>query len=145
MRIFQATLKDIDAIAPLFDAYRVFYKQASDEELARKFLTERLAKKDSVIFLCEVESKIVGFTQLYPVFSSVTCQKDFILNDLYVDEDKRGKGVAKALLLYAQLYTKAQGFKGLALETQSDNRARFLYEKLGWQKATNLHYSWTAS
>jgi GNAT superfamily N-acetyltransferase len=144
MRIFQATLTDVDSIVPLFDAYRIFYGQRSDHTLARNFLRERLSNNDSVIFACEDENKIVGFAQLYPVFSSVSCCKDYILNDLFVSERSRGRGVARRLLLHAQLFAKVQGFKGLALETQTHNQARFLYEKLGWEKATNIHYYWTA-
>jgi GNAT superfamily N-acetyltransferase len=144
MRIFQASLSDIDSIVPLFDAYRIFYGQRSDVTLAKDFLMQRLSNRDSVIFVCEDENRILGFTQLYPVFSSVSCCKDYILNDLFVSEQSRGKGVARRLLLHAQLYAKVQGFKGLALETQNHNHARFLYEKLGWEKATNIHYYWTA-
>jgi GNAT superfamily N-acetyltransferase len=144
MEVVQAQLQDVDTLAPLFDAYRVFYEQSSDMALAKEFLTQRLTKKDSVIFLCMDGDKALGFSQLYPVFSSVSCKPDYILNDLFVRADSREKGVGKNLLLCAQKFTKEQGFKGLALETQKENHARFLYEKLGWKKATNLHYYWTA-
>ena len=49
----QAGPGDVDAVAPLFDAYRQFYQQSSDPALARAFIAERLARSESVIFLAE--------------------------------------------------------------------------------------------
>ena len=71
MKIISATIENIDQLVPLFDKYRIFYKQSSDPEAARKFLTERLNKKESVIFIAvDTHKNVLGFTQLYPVFSS---------------------------------------------------------------------------
>jgi GNAT superfamily N-acetyltransferase len=144
MEVVQAQLQDVDILVPLFDDYRVFYEQPSDPALAREFLKQRLVNKDSVIFFCIDKNKALGFAQLYPVFSSVSCQPDYILNDLFVKAEARDQGVGKNLLLSVQKFVREKGFKGLALETQKDNHARFLYEKLGWKNATNLHYYWTA-
>ena len=141
----RATINDIDAVARLFDAYRVFYEQPSDLESAKNFITERLEQNQSVIFLAEKEGKAVGFTQLYPVFSSVSMQKMHILNDLYVDANERKQGIGEKLLVAAQNHTKANNLKGLALETASDNPAQKLYERLGWTKDDGFyHYFWKA-
>jgi len=37
----QAVLADLEALIPLFDAYRQFYKQASDLQAARVFLQDK--------------------------------------------------------------------------------------------------------
>src|SRR5581483_10947029 len=37
LNVTQATLDDLDALAPLFDGYRVFYRRASDLPAAREF------------------------------------------------------------------------------------------------------------
>ena len=39
--ISRATLEQLSLVAPLYDAYRQFYGQASDIDLATRFLTER--------------------------------------------------------------------------------------------------------
>jgi hypothetical protein len=44
----QATIFDVDLLAPLFDAYRQFYRQPSDLELARQFLFDRLRNDQSI-------------------------------------------------------------------------------------------------
>ena len=85
MNIRQATLDDLGAIVPLFDGYRQFYGQPSDPALARSFLSERLIHHQSVVFIAlDAQQQAIGFTQLFPSFSSVSAARIFILNDLFV-------------------------------------------------------------
>ena len=44
--IRRADYMDVDALVPLFDGYRQFYKWPSDETLARSFLSERLRAEE---------------------------------------------------------------------------------------------------
>ena len=133
----------MEQIAPLFDAYRVFYGQQSDLGAARTFLKDRFLKDESVIFLAFEKTAPVGFTQLYRTFSSVSLQPSFILNDLYVVPESRKKGIGEALLNHAKSYCGASGHKGLSLETAVDNPAQKLYERLGWEKdEAYFHYFW---
>lgn len=75
-----ATIVDLDAIAPLFNAYRQFYKQATDLPLARRFIQERLQRNESVVLVAEAAAgKIVGFCQLYPTFCSVRAAHTYVL------------------------------------------------------------------
>ncbi|MEM8506833.1 MAG: GNAT family N-acetyltransferase [Bacteroidota bacterium] len=146
LRIERATLKDLQAIVPLFDAYRVFYKQVSNPEIATSFLRERLTQGDAVIFLAFHSQKPIGFTQLYTTFSSVSIQRYFILNDLFVDPAYRNRGIGKALLNKAKQHCITSGYKGLALETAKDNPAQHLYEQLDWERDEQyLHYFWKNS
>jgi len=71
-------------IVGLIDAYRQFYKQSSDVASAYEFLKERFSHGESVIFLAFEGDQALGFTQLYPSFSSVSMARVFILNDLFV-------------------------------------------------------------
>lgn len=139
-----ASLTDLNHLSVLFDAYRVFYKQESSIQSAKKFLEDRMQKKQSVIFIAYTGQDIIGFTQLYPTFSSVTLKESYILNDLFVSSAHRKKGVATSLLNTAKKYCIKNNAKGLALETAVDNPAQHLYEKLDWQKDTNCyHYFWS--
>ena len=84
--IRRATPVDLDAIAPLFDAYRRFYGQPGDLPRARVFLSERMQAGDSVVLLAERDGHAVGFTQLYPLFSSVrTARGKRLPCEYYVD------------------------------------------------------------
>ena len=144
MTIRQARPDDLEALTKLFDGYRVFYDQASDMKGATDFLTQRLTKQDSIILIAlDQRAHAMGFTQLYPSFSSVSMQPLWILNDLYVTPENRGNGAGKALIEAAQDLATKQGWKGLVLETAADNPARQLYERTGWERDGMLHYSWS--
>ena len=144
IKIITADINSLDLLVPLFDQYRVFYKMASDIEAAKIFLSERITKEESIVYIAVQDGGAIGFTQLYPSFSSVSMQHSYILNDLYVSDQARNKGIASMLLTHAQDLCKRQGYKGLALETAMDNPAQHLYEKLGWTKDTeHFHYFWS--
>ncbi len=143
--LIKGSLEHLDDLAAMFDEYRIFYEQTSDLQGAKSFLKERIAKKESIIFMAFLNNKAVGFTQLFPSFSSVSMQPLLILNDLYVHNEYRQKGIGEALLVHAQKYCSQLNYKGLGLETATENPAQQLYEKLGWEKDTHcFHYFWTA-
>ncbi|RHY00268.1 hypothetical protein DYB36_007008 [Aphanomyces astaci] len=141
--IHRATAAAVDRIAPLFDGYRVFYHQPSDVGRAKAFLSDRLSKDESVLYFAVDDSTAdaVGFVQLFPSFSSVTTERLWILNDLYVAPAARRQGVAKLLMNQARDFAQADGAKGLSLETDHDNfHGQALYESLGYVKSSAYHY-----
>ncbi|SFR44813.1 Ribosomal protein S18 acetylase RimI [Robiginitalea myxolifaciens] len=142
----KALPSDKDSLIPLLEGYRSFYKQEANPEKSAAFLTERLAARDSIIFVAEDEGKLLGFMQLYPSFSTVSLERVWILNDLFVAATARSQGIGQSLLRAAQDFCREQGAKGLALETGVENPAQKLYESLGWEKDTHcFHYFWKAS
>ena len=85
IEIRQARVTDLDAVARLFDDYRRFYHAASNLALATAFIGERLRGQDSVILMArDGDGVALGFTQLFPSFSSVGCTRIFVLNDVSV-------------------------------------------------------------
>ena len=141
--IVRAERKDLEDVVPLFDAYRQFYEAGSDLAGARAFLTERTERNESVIFLAYAgPGEAVGFTQLYPSFSSVSLKRLWILNDLFVRAEVRRGGVGRALLERARQHAVDTGAKGLILSTAVTNkRAQTLYESCGWTRDDEfLHY-----
>ncbi len=144
LQIIQCRESDMDAVAPLFDAYRQFYKQTSNLEGAREFLKNRCARRESVVFSAMKDGKAVGFVQLYPLFSSVSMERLWLLNDLYVTAEARKSGVGLALLKKAQELATTSESKGLTLETGIDNKsAQALYEKTGFVRESDMcTYFW---
>lgn len=141
MKIRFAKKKDLDKLTVLFDQYRLFYKQESDIENAKSFLKRRIKRKESVILIAEDNKKLLGFTQLFPIFTSVGMRRTWLLNDLYVCEESRGKGIATALLDAAKEFGKETKSKWLLLQTAADNfAAQKAYEKNGWLKETDFFY-----
>jgi ribosomal protein S18 acetylase RimI-like enzyme len=126
---------DADAVAVLFDAYRQFYRRESDLAGARAFIAERLARAESVIFLAEDAGAPLGFTQLYPSFTSAGMARIFVLNDLFVAPQARGRGIATALLRRAAEFASGEDAVRLTLSTATDNHvAQGVYERAGWQR-----------
>ena len=140
--ISRAGPADLDALALLFDAYRQFYGQPSDAAAARDWLRSRLRVGESMVLVARRGADMVGFVQLYPMFSSVRLARTWILNDLYVLPTNRRGGVARALMDAAADFARADGAAGLSLETTRDNApARALYRAAGWHEDTPQWYS----
>lgn len=127
---------DLAPVAVLFDGYRQFYAQPADLALARRFIEARLAEGTSLILVAEgAAGDIVAFTQLYPLFDSVSAVSSFILYDLFVAERARRQGIARALMIEAVAEARRRGAGRVELQTARDNlAAQALYEGLGWQR-----------
>ena len=145
MKVSRARLSDLEGLVELFNGYRMFYHQMSDKFGARQFLEDRLSHDESVIFVAIQDDEYVGFTQLYPSFSSVYMERIWKLNDLYVSSQARNRGVGQMLLDAARQHAEQTNAKTLILETDWDNvLAQALYEKNGYQKEESVyHYTLT--
>ncbi len=139
MQIKRISLAEKGWVIHLFNKYRMFYKQMADMALADKYITERIKNNESIIFVAidvvNGEQVSLGFTQLYPKYSSVSAAKNWILNDLYVESTHRKQGIGEALIKAAMTFAKADGANYLELETAVDNyTAQSLYEAIGFNK-----------
>jgi ribosomal protein S18 acetylase RimI-like enzyme len=131
----QAVLADLDDLAALVDAYRQFQEQPGDVDAARAFLRARFDHGESVLFIARAGTTPVGFAQLYPSFSSVALARVFVLNDLFVNEAGRRRGVASALLAAVESHGWALGAARITLNVAKDNAvAQQLYEASGWKR-----------
>ncbi len=139
--IRKAGKQDLDLLTDLFDRYRVFYNQPSDIAAARIFLKQRIENNESVILVAEQANEILGFTQLFPIFSSVRMKPCWLLNDLYVHVTARRQGIAAKLLEAAKEHGLHNNAGWLLLQTSSDNySAQSVYEKNGWKKINDFFY-----
>jgi GNAT superfamily N-acetyltransferase len=141
IEVILAGSEDLEEVSQLFDLYRIFYDRSSDLVGARSFIQERFDRQDSQIFVASDRSQLVGFTQLYPSFSSVSMGKIWILNDLFVAESARKQGVAKLLMNAAAAFARETGAIRLSLSTQVTNTtAQSLYRSLGYSKNDDFYY-----
>lgn len=135
MEIRLAQFSDLEEVSVLFDLYRQFYEKSPDLNASRSFIRERMDRKESVIFVAEKDGRLLGFTQLYPSFSSVMMKKQWVLNDLYVRMEDRKTGAGEMLMRVAMEFGVKENSRGLSLQTAVTNEnAQRLYEKLGWKK-----------
>lgn len=130
-------------MAQLFDDYRVFYRKDSDLSAANDFIKERMLAEESVIFVHESGSDITGFTQLYPIFSSTRMRRIWLLNDLYIKPEFRGKGISKELIEAAKEHSRQTNASGLLLETEKANKiGNRLYPSVGFELNEETNYYW---
>lgn len=141
----KATLQDIGQLSELFDQYRIFYHKTSDVPAAEQFLTARIENGDSKIFVAEIEERLVGFVQLYPLFSSTRMKRYWLLNDLFVNESYRGKGFSKELIEQAKEMAQSTDACGILLETgKSNDIGNKLYPSCGFELYDEVNfYEWT--
>ncbi|KPH10878.1 GNAT family N-acetyltransferase [Chryseobacterium sp. ERMR1:04] len=141
----KATIQDLAQLAELFDQYRIFYHKESDISAAENFLKERIENKDSEIFVAENGGKLVGFVQLFPIFSSTRMKRYWLLNDLYVNDNYRGKGYSKELIEEAKQLAKSTEACGVLLETgKSNDIGNQLYPACGFELYDSVNfYEWT--
>ncbi|BAN46496.1 N-acetyltransferase [Metapseudomonas resinovorans] len=142
MRIVQATLEHLDLLTPLFVRYREFYGELPFPESSKKFLEKRLSRKESVIYLAfpdDDDTRLLGFCQLYPSFSSLSLKRVWILNDIYVAEDARRQLVADRLLQTAKKMARETNAVRMRVSSSVSNEvAHKVYESIGFHEDTEF-------
>lgn len=134
-------LEDLDTAATLFNLYRIFYRQTDNYQSCKTFIQERLDHEQSTIFLVYVENEAVGFVQLYKLYHYIKLQKQWLLSDLFVHPDYRGKGLSVALIDRAKQWCNETGACGLMLETEKTNDiGNQLYPRCGFEYDGNHNY-----
>lgn len=148
MVIREARSTDLLQLSELFNRYRIFYQKEADLLAAKNFLENRLKEKDSKIYVAQDDTEqLIAFVQLYPLFSSTRMKKLWLLNDLFVDEKQRGKGISVKLIEEAKILVKNTNACALFLETDKSNTiGNNLYPKTGFKLNTESNfYEWSNS
>lgn len=140
--IKQATIANLEVLTKLFEEYRKFYEKDAAYDTAKKFLQERIENSESVVYLVYNEKEeVVGFTQLYPLFSSTRMKRLWLLNDLYVVPTERGKGFSKALIERAKQLASDTNASEIMLETAKTNDiGNQLYPSVGFKLGEDFNW-----
>jgi len=145
MVISKAEERDLEGLSILFDNYRKFYRKTGDIAGARSFLKDRIENNESEIFIAKGDGQdIIGFVQLYPLFSSTRMKRLWLLNDLYVQPEYRGEGISVALINTCKDLCRRTDSCGMILETAKDNTiGNSLYIKTGFlPDVDHNYYEW---
>ena len=139
--IRQATIHDLHRLIPIFDDYRAYFKQERNPAKVESFLFERFEHRESVLFIAEDRDEIVGFAHLYPTFSSLSLQRVWILNDFFIMEHVRNRGIGKRLFREVEKFAAFTKAKGIELSVEHTNtKAREFWEKRGFQNNEEFRY-----
>ncbi len=143
--ITKADFSDLLELNQLFDEYRKFYEKPSEMEKSEQFLRNRIDNNESEIYIARDKTGVAtGFVQLFPLFSSTRLARYWLLNDLFVHPDHRGKGISKALIERAKALCKETDACGMYLETGKDNDiGNNLYPMMGFELMDSVNfYEW---
>lgn len=77
---------------------------------------------------------LLGYILLGEHGAFLTSEAHGFVYDIWVSPERRGQGVGKALLAWAESWAKSRGYRKLKLEVaETNDRARHLYEELGFR------------
>lgn len=140
MNIKKITAADVDDLVILFDQYMIFYKQASAPEKHKEYLLKRINNSEATIYIAYDENNSpAGFVLNYYSFSSVSLGKVVILNDLFVNQENRKKGIAGSLIDCSIALAREVGAIRVDLGTEKNNvNAQSLYDKIGFVRDTKF-------
>jgi len=131
VRVAPLHQEDLRAALPLFAGYQRFYEAEPDDAANLPFFRRFVAPSDDGLLLgAWVGDDLVGFACLYWMFSSTHAAEIALMNDLFVAEGQRGKGIGSALIEAAVDAARERGMRHLEWLTAVDNhRAQRLYER----------------
>lgn len=139
--IRQAAIQDLQRIVSIFDSYREYFGQKKEQDMVEEFLFDRFEHLESVIFIAEQQGEVIGFAQLYPVFSSLTLQRVWLLNDFFIAEEFRGSGVGTQLFTKVREFTLLTKSKGIELSVEHTNKKAWsFWEKQGFKQDEEFRY-----
>ncbi len=102
---------------------------------------EALDSPDMVtLLLFEYNGFAMGFANLMTIYSIWAHGKALVLDDLYIQEEYRGKGFGKEAMDFIVAYAKSKGYKRLQFQSEFSNaRAMAFYKKLGFTPV-DMHF-----
>jgi GNAT superfamily N-acetyltransferase len=134
---------EFERLLPLIAAYQRFYEvEEIDEERNRRFFRRFLApSEDGMLLGARDGEQILGYACLYWHLSSLAVAETVLMNDLYVDEPARGRGVGRALIEASATIGRERGAAYLEWATAPGNvTAQRLYDSTGASRSEWVEY-----
>lgn len=135
--------EELEELLPLIAAYQRFYEvEEIDETRNRTFFRRFLApSEDGLLLGARSQGRLVGYACLYWHFSSTRATETVLMNDLYVDESARGRGVGRALIEATAEVARERGAPSIEWSTAPDNHtAQRLYDSTGAERSEWFSY-----
>jgi GNAT superfamily N-acetyltransferase len=143
LEIAPIDIEEFEELLPLIAAYQRFYEVGEiDETRNRTFFRRFLAPSENGLLLgARREGKLFGYACLYWHFSSLEAVESVLMNDLFVGEEARGKGVGRALIEATAEIARERGVPFVEWSTAPDNHtAQRLYDSTGAERSEWFSY-----
>jgi ribosomal protein S18 acetylase RimI-like enzyme len=137
-----ARTEEIEEMLPLIRAYCEFYETEPDDEGLRSMFETLISEpSQGAIFIARDGGKAVGFATLDWKWSSLKAARIGYLEDLFVDPETRGRGIADALIEICAARCRELGMPAMEWLTAPDNhRAQKVYDRTGAESGTYVEY-----
>ncbi|TCO73678.1 GNAT family N-acetyltransferase [Marinisporobacter balticus] len=118
------------------------YLKLPTEEDMKSVFGEALSKKHEIMmFIVEYDKKVIGYANTWSVYSIWSMGRSFIIDDLFIHEDYRGREIGKEVMELLLNYAKNNGYIRIQLNAEKDNiRAHALYKKLNFSHEEMLFF-----
>ena len=135
--------EEVPQALPLFAGYQEFYEVDDHHDQANlAFFTRFCEPSEAGLLLGAWDGdELIGFATIYWTFSSANAVDIALMNDLFVLESARGRGVGRALIDACAEAARARGCAQLEWQTAPDNHtAQRLYDSTGATSSPWLTY-----
>jgi GNAT superfamily N-acetyltransferase len=143
LQIAPVDAAEFEQLLSLIAAYQRFYEVDDvDEERNRSFFRRFLAPSEDGMLLGARDGEgLLGYACLYWHFSSLSAAESVLMNDLFVSEAARGRGVGRALIEASAAVARERGAAHLEWSTAPDNlTAQRLYDSTGAERSEWVEY-----
>ena len=141
--VWRAAPHEADAVSNLLIAFRDWMSESLPTDEAMAAAVVALIEDPATVYLLGSVApgeRACGVCQLRFRHSVWTGAPDCWLEDLYVEEQARGRGLGTALVTLACERASVRGARRIELDTNEDNRGAIaLYESLGFSSASKVH------
>ncbi len=137
---------DLQDLLPLVRGYLDFYEVDPRDEavlaLSRALIAD--PEREGVQLVARTaDGRAMGFATIFWYWSTLSAARIALMNDLFVDPDARGAGLADALIERCVEVCRQRGdIASLCWQTAKENhRAQAVYERVGGVRGEWLDYS----
>jgi GNAT superfamily N-acetyltransferase len=133
---------EVEELMPLMRAYCEFYESSPTDDGLRTMLSTLIAEpSQGAVFIGRDGGSAVGVATLDWKWSSLKGARMGYLEDLFVDPEARGKGIADALIEVCADRCRELGMPAMQWATAPDNlRAQEVYNRTGAEAEKLLEY-----
>jgi ribosomal protein S18 acetylase RimI-like enzyme len=130
---------DADALVEMMRDFNAHERIAFDEAEVRAVLAQLFANDShGLIYLAQLGGEVAGYVVITFGFSIEFRGRDALIDELFVKDEFRGRGLASAALRHAEGVCRERGVRALHLEVDRGNaRAQSVYHRAGFEDRGN--------
>ena len=138
----KANPNDVPLLFELINGLALYEKRPQDMTGTKEELTHWLFEKQiATSLVAELDGSPVGYAIYYPVFGSFSAKGKVHLEDIFLKEEVRGKGLGKKFMAKITQFVLQDGYTGMEWSCLDWNAPSIsFYEKLGAEKETGREY-----